>query len=329
MAYASRSGRARTSATRPMAHATCDRCGFRYNHVDLKWNFDWRGAALQNTRILVCDSCLDKPQEQLRAIVLPADPDPIVNARVEQFADDETDFLSISGGTKDPATGIFIPNVTQISTEDKQSLTTQPVGPRPNADIRSNHGLEPLAQMALVAARTWGKLNVLSMISSGEATIFVTTTSPHGLNDNGQIAVQGVTQQASGIFSVVVKSATSFYYWTNTFIQKGSLLGPKTVISASNVGIPYNYSQVPLTGLFDMAFPQTSNFISEQLIVTGTNTLSALSHPPNGEIFYLVVNGSAYFPATGDCSYVGTTVTWSGGFSLTTSGFTVVAVYTY
>ena len=85
MGYASRAGRARTSATNPQAHAICDRCGFRYNHVDLRWQFDWRGATMQNTRMLVCDTCYDQPQAQLRAIIVPADPVPIQNPRVLKY----------------------------------------------------------------------------------------------------------------------------------------------------------------------------------------------------------------------------------------------------
>jgi hypothetical protein len=89
MGYASQAGRARTSARSPRAHAICDRCGFRYNHDRLKWQFEWRGPSLMNIRILVCNRCLDRPQEQLRAIVIPADPVPIQNPRTEPFVDDE------------------------------------------------------------------------------------------------------------------------------------------------------------------------------------------------------------------------------------------------
>lgn len=90
MGYASKSGRARTSPTNPRAHAICDRCGFRFNHDRLRWQFDWRGTALMNTRTLVCNPCYDTPQQQLRAIIIPADPLPIRNPRVEPFAEDET-----------------------------------------------------------------------------------------------------------------------------------------------------------------------------------------------------------------------------------------------
>lgn len=90
MAYASRSGRAVTSASKPRAFGVCDRCNFWYNHYRLQWQYDWRGTSLLNTRVLVCRNCLDKPQQQLRAIVLPADPVPIQNPRPEDFQTDES-----------------------------------------------------------------------------------------------------------------------------------------------------------------------------------------------------------------------------------------------
>ena len=65
MSYASQAGRARTNPGSPDAHAICDRCGFRYNFKDLAFQFDWRGPTLKNLYILVCDECLDTPQEQL------------------------------------------------------------------------------------------------------------------------------------------------------------------------------------------------------------------------------------------------------------------------
>ena len=85
MSYASQAGRARTNPSNPQAHAICDRCGFRHNHVDLRWQYDWRGASLANIRLLVCNTCYDNAQPQLRAIVIPADPMPISNPRTQDF----------------------------------------------------------------------------------------------------------------------------------------------------------------------------------------------------------------------------------------------------
>lgn len=92
MGYASISGRARTSSKSPQAFGVCDRCGMWYNHVNLNWQFDWAGASLINKRILVCRDCTDEPQNQLRAIVIPADPLPVMNPRVEPWIADESNF---------------------------------------------------------------------------------------------------------------------------------------------------------------------------------------------------------------------------------------------
>jgi hypothetical protein len=153
MAYASQAGRARTSASAPQAHAICDRCGFRYNLVNLNWQFDWRGASLQNIKLLVCKSCYDEPQEQLRAIVIPADPVPVANPRIQDFVTAEQDTRVTSGqNTVDPRTGIPVINgnvritqnddvrVTQQTGEPPGGLNTQP-GTNPNAPGNNDPGL--------------------------------------------------------------------------------------------------------------------------------------------------------------------------------------------
>lgn len=78
-------GRASINQTSPRALAVCDRCGFLFNHHQLQWDMQWAGPRIQNRRYLICRSCLDIPQEQLRTIVLPADPLPIANARPENY----------------------------------------------------------------------------------------------------------------------------------------------------------------------------------------------------------------------------------------------------
>jgi len=100
-------GRARVSSRNPNAFGICDRCNFLYNHNELSWQFDWRGAALLNTRVLVCHSCYDTPQQQLRAIVIPADPTPVQNPRVQDYVTAETSTRYTSGQNSiDPITGI-------------------------------------------------------------------------------------------------------------------------------------------------------------------------------------------------------------------------------
>ena len=127
MGFSSISGRARTSPSNPQAHAICDRCGFRYNHVDLKFQYDYRGSTLQNIQLLVCDTCYDTPQDQLRAITLPADPVPISNPRVQDFVAAENMNRVTSGqNTIDPVTGIpIIGGDTRITQSDQVRVGQQ------------------------------------------------------------------------------------------------------------------------------------------------------------------------------------------------------------
>ena len=119
-------GRARVSARNPRAFGICDRCGFLYNHDRLQWQYDWAGASLINKRMLVCNTCLDVPQQQLRAIVIPADPIPIQNPRVQDYVAAETDYRITQGNTVNQQTGIPVPGGdTRITQNDKNRVTQQ------------------------------------------------------------------------------------------------------------------------------------------------------------------------------------------------------------
>ena len=237
-------GRASVSSRNPSAFAICDRCGFLYNHNRLQWQFDYAGAGLINKRILVCSPCLDTPQNQLRAIVLPADPMPIVNPRVQDYVAAETDNIAINAPTvTDFWTGIPMPSTTNVVTQSGQNLTTQPIG-QPT-------GLDQNAVMPLFNQTHYRVvLSPLSISSqTGTSTITVTFSSAHGLNTNDQIAVQGLTNnKADGFYSVTVTTATAFTYQTNNAIPAGGLLQGTTLMVTALVGLPYNYNQIPLTG---------------------------------------------------------------------------------
>ena len=132
MGYASKAGRARTSSRNPEAFGVCDRCGIWYNHNRLQWQFDWRGASLMNIRVLVCDTCLDTPQQQLRAIIVPADPTAIQNPRTQDFIAAETNFRVTSGqNTVDPVTGLPIPGGNTRITQNNDNRVMQQTGEPP------------------------------------------------------------------------------------------------------------------------------------------------------------------------------------------------------
>ena len=85
-------GRAKVSSRNPRAFALCDNCEFLYNHDALGWQYEWAGSQIQNLKRLVCRRCMDIPQQQLRSIILPADPVPIFNARPPNYNAMEVDF---------------------------------------------------------------------------------------------------------------------------------------------------------------------------------------------------------------------------------------------
>ena len=250
MAYASRSGRARTSAKSPRAFGVCDRCGQWWNWVDLRFQFDWRGPTVQNLRILVCKHCYDTPQAQLRSIVLPQDPVPIINARPEYFVEDETDYHTVNAAPViDPVTGIPIPPSTLLVTADCLNLTQQPIG--------APDGLEQDAVMPWNGVKAYAvPLMVLAVNGNGTTTVTVTCSAVHNLvapqnpqQPLPQVSIEGLNIAAAcGFYSVTVTTATAFTYQATSVIPSQSLLTSTTRIITADVGIPYGYTQIPVTG---------------------------------------------------------------------------------
>ena len=144
MAYASQSGRARTDSQSPSAFGVCFRCGRWWNRKNLRDQHDWRGSTLQNLYVLVCPPCYDRPQEQLRAIVLPADPVPVYRPSVEPFFADETSVRYTEGNTTDFTTGIPIPGGDERTTESDAIRVTQQTG-EPPGGLNQQPGTDPNA----------------------------------------------------------------------------------------------------------------------------------------------------------------------------------------
>lgn len=248
MAYASRAGRARTSPSRPEAHAICQRCGFRVNRVDMINQPEWRGAALLEINIFVCDRCLDVPQEQLRAIILPADPVPVLLPFPEPFQADGTNNMTLTtGSTTDPSTGLPVPAATTLQTTSGLDLAAAPIGRPTGLDQRA---VMPFATVSGVVEPFGVPLSPLSVISNGQGLVSATCSAPHGLATDSQISVEGLTDpRANGFYSVVVTSATAFNYQTYSLsIPAGSLLGSKVLMITARVGLPRGYDQIQQVG---------------------------------------------------------------------------------
>lgn len=88
MGLSSHSGHARTSITNPDSFAVCDICAQWWNHSKLSWQYQWAGNTTVNLRLLACPTCVDVPNEQLRSLVLPPDPIPTKDPRLEPFQQD-------------------------------------------------------------------------------------------------------------------------------------------------------------------------------------------------------------------------------------------------
>jgi hypothetical protein len=238
MAYASQSGRARTSAKSPQAHAICDRCGFRYNHIDLKYQYEWRGPVLQNIQLLVCKSCLDIPQEQLRSIAIPADPVPIMNARPQDFTASESDYRAVSAQlVTDPVTGIPIPSTTLRVTQDCDNRTLIPYGEPEGLD---QNAIMPLQIVDGVPTHYGVPLPVLSVSAIG-TVVTVTCSAVHNLHPDNQISVEGLTA-GNGFFSIQVPTATMFTY--RTIKPVSPQLTSTTRIVTAKVGLPLGTTEL-------------------------------------------------------------------------------------
>ena len=98
MGYGSRSGHAITNPAHPRAFGVCDRCGFWFNLHRLKYQYEWQGVKLANTRKRVCKECMDKPNPQMKARIAPPDPVPVYDPRPENFIASRFDPTPVAGG---------------------------------------------------------------------------------------------------------------------------------------------------------------------------------------------------------------------------------------
>lgn len=230
-------GRAKVSSRNPEAFAICDNCGFQYNHSELRWQFQWGGNKLVNLRQLVCRRCNDLPQNQLRAIVLPADPMPIMNPRVPNYPLAETDYRATSGqNTVDPTTGIPIPGNTLRITENNNYRVTQETG-EPPYGTNQLPGTDPNA----VTFRT-----ISNAFNNGSGGIRLTVNTTNGMITGQDVTIGDVlgTTEANGNWTITVVSANTVDLnnssFTNAYLSGGYIV--------NNPALPYNFTEIPKTG---------------------------------------------------------------------------------
>jgi hypothetical protein len=236
-------GRANVDPNNPRAFGRCDRCGFIYNQSSLRFQFDFRGPQLQNLRFLVCNNCYDRPQTQLKPIIVTQDPTPIINARPEDYVYANSSYLAATEPTTTyQQTGISVDNSIDLVTENEINIVTQPIG--------VPTGLNPNAVMPLQGTTHYDVvLPVISITANGTTVITVTCSSAHGLSTNSQVSVENLTDnKASGFYSVTVTTATAFTYTVASPIVAGSLIDGNTRVATANVGLPTGFTQIPQVG---------------------------------------------------------------------------------
>lgn len=65
----------------PRAYGQCDRCLYGTHRDALLKQFEYRGDALMWTGFLVCERCIDVPQQQNRTRRQQPDPPPVLDPR--------------------------------------------------------------------------------------------------------------------------------------------------------------------------------------------------------------------------------------------------------
>lgn len=249
MSYASQQGRARTDPSSPRAKAVCQRCGFWWNRSKLTNQQEYRGVGLLPLQIFVCPPCLDTPQAQLKAIIIPSDPVPVLLPFPEPFVSDEVDDMTLTtGSTTDPVTGLPIPGTTTLVTTSGLALTKEPIGRPTGLDQRAimPFGVNQTPQIAIPLGVP---LSLISVTANGSPTVSVTCSVAHGLTTDKQIAVEGLANVlANGFYSVTVTGAMSFTYQTYAPIPSAPLLTPTTRMVTVNVGLPRTYDQLQQVG---------------------------------------------------------------------------------
>lgn len=236
-------GHARIDSRNPSARGVCDRCGFIYNLVDLKWAMDWRGPKLQNLRILVCDPCYDayQPNGQ-RTFILPADPLPVPNARPENYVSDDQPLSAIgmSANLQNPTYG--------------NRIGTMIYGGGINAAFDGRNG-KPSWQSAQIFSPMSSYQNYLGINWTGSTTVALTLSSlnsptlQHTLSSFTMYAPADVGFGSTGY--VVQASSVGGTAWGNwTTISSGTPIGNagEEISLTSTSTTAYQFHRVALYG---------------------------------------------------------------------------------
>jgi hypothetical protein len=230
-------GRAKVNSRNPESFGICDNCGFLYNLNELRWQMQWAGNKLVNMRQLVCRRCNDIPQTQLRAIIISADPMPVMNPRPANYQAANTDNRTTSGqNTVDPRTGIPIPGNTMRITENNNYRVTQQTG-APNGSLNELPGTDPDAVTYRI---------ISNAVNNGSGRIRLTVNTTNGMITGQNVTIGDVvgTTEANGNWKITVVNLTTLDIDNSTFTNAYSSGG----YIVNNPSLPYGFTEIPRTG---------------------------------------------------------------------------------
>jgi len=202
---------------------------------------DWAGASMVNKRILVCDSCYDKPQNQLRAIVLPADPMPIVNPRGENFVKDETNYRITSGQILEPSAVTGNGTTATITLRVPSTFTPIVAG-----SIIIVSGMEPSSYNGTYVV-TASTNTTISFASSSVEPMVVAGRVAINIDPQTGLQIPSVATRITQNDSDRVTQQTGEPPYGLNQNPGTSILVPDSV-GGSDPGLPYNNVFVPETG---------------------------------------------------------------------------------
>jgi hypothetical protein len=166
---------------------------------------------------------------------------PVKNPRVEPYRLDSSDQRQVSGyNTVDPLTGLPVPGgdirVTSadgVATDNPR--VSQEVGPLLGIDTRATPN-QPIPLRSVTSDNTY--------------TITVVTQNAHGLSTGNIVGIQGLSNtMAMGTFTITVVDSVTFTYITTFPVSAATLSNNTSLLVPLAVGLPYNFVDVPKSGV--------------------------------------------------------------------------------
>jgi hypothetical protein len=180
-------GRAEVDPRAPKPFGICDFCGIQYNLEDLSPQLRYAGRGLINSQLLNCRRCKDIPAPFVVPVILPPDPDPIMNARPEAYTIDEqgpTQTLSAFMTSADATLPVFY---LDLYDGDPLGSGESVLETLTGSATRTNFA----ASMGAPAAGRSANTAALSLVSEAEASASVVYLAAFDAASDGNLIASG------------------------------------------------------------------------------------------------------------------------------------------